>query len=108
MALAKLSGVEILRDGLPPAEAPVAIVGEYRLMLKIEVDVDAERARLTKEIAQVEGEITKAESKLANENFVGRAPAKVVEQEKERLANFSALLGKLKEQLLKLDNSKSP
>ena len=107
MALAKLSGVEILQNSLPPVEAPVAVIGEYSLMLKIEVNVDAERARLTKEIAQVEGEMTKAESKLANENFVGRAPAKVVEQEKERLANFCALLGKLKEQLLKLDNSKS-
>lgn len=108
MALAKLSSVEILRDGLPHAEAPVAIVGEFRLMLKIEVNVDAERTRLAKEIAHIEGEITKAESKLANDSFVSRAPARVVDQEKERLFNFGALLGKLKEQLLKLDNFKSP
>lgn len=108
MALAKLSSVKILRDGLPHAEAPVAIVGEFRLMLKIEVNVDAERTRLAKEIAHIEGEITKAESKLANDSFVSRAPARVVDQEKERLFNFGALLGKLKEQLLKLDNFKSP
>ncbi|SEP30799.1 valine--tRNA ligase [Nitrosovibrio sp. Nv6] len=105
-ALAKLSGLEIMQDSLPHAEAPVAIVGEFRLMLKIEVNIDTERARLIKEIARIEGEITKAEIKLTNGNFVERAPARVVDQEKERLANFCATLGKLKEQLLKLDNLK--
>jgi valyl-tRNA synthetase len=103
MALAKLSHVEIMQDGLPPAEAPVAILNEFRLMLKIEVNIAAERERLTKEISRVEGETAKAENKLANAGFVERAPAKVVEQEKERLANHSATLKKLKEQLRQLD-----
>ena len=101
-ALAKLSDVEIEQD-LPPAEAPVAIVGEFRLMLKIEIDIAAERERLTKELDRVQTEMEKAQAKLANCNFVARAPAKVVEQEKERLASFGATLGKLKEQLQKLD-----
>jgi len=100
-ALAKLSDVEIEQD-LPPAEAPVAIVGEFRLMLKIEIDIAAERERLTKELDRVQTEMEKAQAKLANSNFVARAPAKVVEQEKERLASFGATLGKLKEQLQKL------
>jgi valyl-tRNA synthetase len=100
-ALAKLSDVEIEQD-LPPAEAPVAIVGEFRLMLKIEIDIAAERERLTKELDRVQAEMEKAQAKLANSNFVARAPAKVVEQEKERLASFGATLGKLKEQLQKL------
>ncbi|KIO50157.1 valine--tRNA ligase [Nitrosospira sp. NpAV] len=103
VALAKLSGVEIMQDGLPHAEAPVAIVGEFRLMLKIEVDIAAERERLAREMTRIEGETTKAQIKLANANFVERAPAKVVEQEKERLATFNATLEKLKEQLQKLD-----
>jgi valyl-tRNA synthetase len=101
-ALAKLSDVEIEQD-LPPAEAPVAIVGEFRLMLKIEIDIAAERERLIKELDRVQTEMEKAQTKLANSNFVARAPAKVVEQEKERLASFGATLGKLKEQLQKLD-----
>jgi len=101
-ALAKLSSVEIL-DELPDAEAPVAIVGEFRLMLKIEVNIGEERARLAKEISRIEGEVVKAENKLGNASFVERAPPRVVEQEKKRLASFGAMLKKLREQLQKLD-----
>jgi len=101
-ALAKLSAVEIVADIPADALAPVAVVGETKLMLKVEIDLDAERERLGKEIARLEGEIAKAQGKLANANFVDRAPAAVVAQERERLAGFQATLEKLKPQLAKL------
>jgi valyl-tRNA synthetase len=101
-ALAKLAEVEIVKD-LPEAEAPVALAGDFKLMLKIEVDVEAEKERLGKEIARLQGEIAKANGKLTNESFVARAPAAVVEQEKARLAEFSASLDKLNAQLAKLN-----
>lgn len=104
-ALARLSAVnhvESINAVNEGAIAPVAIVGDFKLMLKVEIDIEAERERLTKEVERLEGEVRKCEGKLANEGFVNRAPAKVVENERNRLAEFSDLLTKVKAQLERL------
>jgi valyl-tRNA synthetase len=100
-ALAKLSDLQIV-DHLPEGDAAVAVVGSYKLMLKIEIDVAAERERLDKEIARLANEVTKTKAKLDNESFVARAPAAVVEQEKKRMSDFSATLVQLQTQRIKL------
>jgi valyl-tRNA synthetase len=101
--LARLSDVVVAGS---PAEmgaaAPVKVIDDFRLMLKIEIDIAVERERLGKEIARLEGEIRKAEVKLGNASFVDRAPANVVQQEKDRLAGFGATLAKVREQLERL------
>ena len=100
-ALGKLSEISAV-PALPEADAPVALVGDMRMMLVVAIDKDAERARLAKEIARVQGEIKKAEAKLANPSFVDRAPAAVVRQEQARLTDFAAMLQKLEAQHARL------
>jgi len=105
-ALAKLSEVKVFDDEAAWAAAaqaaPVAVVGEARMCLFMEIDVAAEKARLSKEIARIDGEITKANNKLSNEAFVAKAPAAVIEQEKKRIADFGATLTRLRDQLGRL------
>jgi valyl-tRNA synthetase len=100
-ALARLTDVQIV-DALPQADAPVSIVGEFKLMLKVEIDKAAEKTRLDKEHARLAGEIAKARGKLSNASFVDKAPPAVVAQERERLAKFEATLADIAAQLVKL------
>jgi len=100
-ALAKLEDVAIVEQ-LPEIGAPVQIVGTTQLMLRVEIDAEAERVRLGKEVERLEREIAKAQGKLSNASFVERAPAAVVEQEKARAAQFAETLAKVQAQLSKL------
>ena len=54
------------------------------------IDLDKEIARLEKELTKMEGEIKRIEGKLANEGFVAKAPAEVIEKEKEKLVKYQA------------------
>ncbi|MEO8629788.1 MAG: valine--tRNA ligase [Betaproteobacteria bacterium] len=97
-ALARLSVASAV-DVLPDTDFPTMVVGDIRLMLEIKIDLAAEKARLIKEILRIDGEAGRARTKLSNPNFVDRAPAEVVAQERERLVNFEATLEKLRTQL---------
>lgn len=101
IALAKLSDASIVKL-LPDIDSPVAVVGENRLLLKVEINPVAERERLQKEISRLETEITKAASKLDNESFLKRAPSAVVEQERKRMEGFRSTLETLRQQIQKL------
>ncbi|MGC3987042.1 MAG: valine--tRNA ligase [Pseudorhodoferax sp.] len=105
-ALSKLAEVKVFDDEAAwqaaAQSAPVAVVGEARLALYVEVDVAAEKARLGKEVARIEGEIAKANGKLSNEAFVAKAPPAVIAQEKKRVADFGATLQRLQAQLVRL------
>jgi len=107
--LAKLSEVNVLDDeptfSQATRQSPVAVQGEARLALHVEIDVAAEKERLNKEIARLQGEIAKASGKLSNESFVARAPAAVVAQEQQRIADFTAALARLQDQLGRLGPS---
>ena len=110
-ALAKLNEVRVFDSEADwtkaAAAAPVAVVGEARLCLFMEVDVAAEKIRLGKEVTRLESEIGKANGKLSNEAFVAKAPPAVIDQERKRVADFEANLSKMKSQLLQLEAASS-
>jgi valyl-tRNA synthetase len=105
-ALAKLSEVKVFDDEASWAAAakaaPVAVVGDARMCLYMEIDVAAEKARIGKEVARLQAELAKANAKLGNEAFVAKAPPAVIEQERKRIADFTATLAKLQDQLKRL------
>ncbi|WP_250633918.1 valine--tRNA ligase [Pinirhizobacter soli] len=84
--------------------AAVAVVGTLRVLIPLAglIDVEAEKIRLAREIARIEGEIRKCEGKLGNANFVANAPAEVVAQERARITDWTAQLEGLREQSGKL------
>jgi valyl-tRNA synthetase len=101
-SLAKLSEVKIVNE-LPEGDGKFIIPGtSFELMLKVEIDVAVERERLDKEIARLSNEVAKTLTKLGNESFVARAPAAVVEQEKQRMEGFSTTVAQLQVQRNKL------
>src|SRR5210317_567963 len=101
LPLAKLDSIEIV-NSFEKIDAPVALVGDFKLMLNIEIDVEAEKIRLQKEITRIVMEVKKAEGKLSNKAFIEKAPDEVVAQEKERLKIFTTELSKYEEQLSRL------
>lgn len=105
-ALAKLSEVQVFDDEASWAAAakaaPVAVAGETRVCLFMEIDVAAEKARLTKEATRIEGELAKANGNLSNQAFVAKAPPAVIEQMRKRIADFTAALEKIRGQLTRL------
>jgi valyl-tRNA synthetase len=100
-AIARLSEVRFVK-ALPEKDAPVSITGSGKVMLHVEIDRVAERARLTKEAERIQGEIAKAQAQLGNDAFVQRAKPEVVDQMKKRLAEFQAKHSNLRDQLGKL------
>jgi valyl-tRNA synthetase len=104
--LGKLSAVELFSDDDAFAAAtrslPVAVVGPLRLALRVEIDVEAEHARLAKEITRVTGEIAKAQAQLANPKFLERAQPSVVAEVRRRLDEFSSTLRRLEDQSARL------
>jgi valyl-tRNA synthetase len=84
--------------------AAAAVVGNLRVLIPLAglIDLGAERARLSKEIARIQAEIKKCEGKLGNANFVDHAPITVVEQERMRLSDWNAQIDALRGQAEKL------
>ena len=102
--LARCEAPRLLAANEAEPAAAAAVIGNLRVLIPLAglIDLDAERARLTKEIARIQGEIKKCEGKLGNANFVDHAPTAVVEQERTRLSDWNAQIDVLRGQAEKL------
>lgn len=98
--LAKLESVRVLAASEEAPLAATALVGEMEVLVPMAglIDKDAELARLDKELARLEGEVKRVGGKLANEGFVAKAPAEVLDKERAKLAEAEQALAKLAEQ----------
>ena len=93
--MARLSTIDIA--DAPPQGSAQFVLGEATMALALAnvIDLAAERERLAKEIGKLEAEIQKIDARFANEQFMAKAPEEVVEENRERRAEFEATVGKL-------------
>ena len=103
-SLARLEGFTWLEPDAPTPPGAAAFAGALKILLPFEgtVDLAAERARLEREIAKRVRDLGQVEAKLANEAFVARAPAPVVEKQRERAAELGKAVGRLQDQVERL------
>jgi len=101
--LARLDSVTLV-DEAPSSGAAQVVVDEATVILPLAdvIDLDKERGRLTKDVVRQEAEIAKLARKLGNEGFLAKAPAEVVAENRERLADLEAVRDRLKEALARL------
>ena len=96
-ALARLAKLSTLRsagddEALPPTISAIAGKLDVMVSMKGVIDIDRELERIESDIAKQQAELSRLESKLSNENFVARAPAAVVEKEREKMLAVTATI----------------
>src|SRR5690554_5726789 len=102
MKLAKLSNITWLNEGDEVPMATTHLVGQMEVLVPMAglIDKDKEVARLNKEVEKLDKEIERIAKKLGNQGFVAKAPAAVIDKEKEKLAGFERDQIKLKEHIV--------
>jgi valyl-tRNA synthetase len=104
MKLAKLEKLTWLNEGDEEPMSVTQLVGDMEILIPMAgfIDKDAEVERLVKSVEKLEKEIERVNNKLGNPGFTDKAPAAVIEKEKEKAAGFTRDIAKLKEQIEKI------
>ena len=103
--LGRMESLTWLESGQNAPESAMELVGQMKVQIPLGalINKQDELARINKEIEKFEKELVKARGKLANADFVARAPAAVVDQEKQRVTDFEAALIKLQAQKITVE-----
>jgi valyl-tRNA synthetase len=104
MSLGRLDSIVWLSESASTPEAATALVGAMNVLIPMSglIDKAAESIRLEKEIAKLGKEMERGAAKLGNADFLGRAPAEVVDKERTRVAELQTAMAKLEEQLARI------
>ncbi len=104
MTLGRLASISLV-DDIPKGSAQF-VVGQATAALPLGdvIDLAKERARLERELQRTESEVAKFDAKLANADFVARAPEDVIDEQRERRADAAAMAGRLREAVARLAN----
>jgi len=102
LTLARLSSARVSAE-IPKGSAQF-VLGEAVAALPLGdvIDIDKERARLAKEVKKAEDEIARIDGKLSNAAFVAKAPAEVIDEQKEKRAEYAAIASRLTEAVNRL------
>jgi valyl-tRNA synthetase len=105
-SLAGLESVSLLEHGESAPKSAVGLLGDMKILIPLAglIDTEAEAARLAREIEKHARDLGRSEQKLANRNFVDRAPAEIVDKERTRVAELRAAIGRLEEQRAALES----
>jgi valyl-tRNA synthetase len=104
-SLARVGAADYRPAGNPPKGAATAVVGALEIYLPLDdlVNLDEERARLSREVAKVEDELARVQKKLANGDFIAKAKTEVIQKEKEKAVQFEEKIRTLRSSLEKIE-----
>jgi len=99
-ALARIQSIQVLMSDVQAPESAIALVGEMKVLIPMAglIDQEAELTRLSKAIGKLEADLAQTRKKLANPDFVAKAPLAVVQKERDKIAEQEAALAKIEEQ----------
>ena len=106
LQLARIESISWLSDSDTPPDAATALVGDMKVLIPFGafIDKEAEIKRLQREMEKLQKDLDRTNGKLANPNFVDKAPADVVDKERQRLVEMETAQASLQEQLGKIES----
>ncbi|MGD8574423.1 MAG: valine--tRNA ligase, partial [Gammaproteobacteria bacterium] len=104
-SLARLESIRVLDADEQAPQSAVALLGDMQILVPMAglIDKDAELVRLAKQLEKLDGDLSRAQAKLANEQFIANAPAAVVDKERQRAAEISRSIEQLREQVARIE-----
>jgi valyl-tRNA synthetase len=104
-ALARVGAADFRAAGERPKGAATAVVAGMEIYLPLDesVDLDEERARLSKEMGKAEAELARVQQKLGNRDFIAKAKAEVIQKEKDKAIEFEEKIRALRSSLRKIE-----